>query len=291
MVGLHLMAQLLARGERVIALVRPSHQSTMPPGVEVRPWSADDLVAPLAGADGVVNLVGQPIFARRWTAARKRDLIATRVGAVLSVVGGIQQAQGSIRTFISASAVEYAGDTGEAEVDESAPPGTGFLATVSAQWEPPALAATELGARVVILRNGLVLGRDGGLFAALLPLFRRGLGGPIGSGRQWMPWIHVDDTAHLILHALDLDDIRGPLIVTSPHPVRNREFAHTFGQVLGKPAWVPLLSPVARLVWGERADLLLASHRMRPKKAEETGFSFRFPDLTSALRDLVKTAQ
>lgn len=250
MVGRHLMAQLLARGDRVIALVRSPQQLAAPPDVEVRPWSASDPVAPLAGADGVVNLVGQPIFAQRWTAGRKRDLIATRVSAVGSVVAGLRQAHGTIRTLISASAVEYAGDTGEAEMDESAPLGGGFLATVSAQWEPPALAAAEFGVRVVILRNGLVLGREGGLFAGLLPLFQRGLGGTIGSGRQWVSWIHVDDTARLILHALDHEEIHGPLIATAPHPIRHREFAHTFGQVVGKPAWVPFPSPLAHLLWG-----------------------------------------
>lgn len=289
MVGRHLMAQLLARGERVIALVRSPQQFAAPPEVEARSWSASDPVAPLAGADSVVNLVGQPIFAQRWTSARKRDLIATRVSAVESIVAGIRQVPGTISTLISTSAVEYAGDTSEVEIDESAPLGSGFLATVSARWEPPALAAAAFGTRVVVLRHGLVLGREGGIFAGFLPLFQRGLGGPIGSGRQWISWMHVDDTARIILHAIDHEEIQGPLIATTPHPVRNREFAHTFGQVVGKPARVPLPSPLAHLLWGERADLLLASHRMRPRKAEETGFSSQFPDLASALRDLVQT--
>lgn len=290
MIGSHLVHALLARGERVIALVRSPEKAAFPATVEIRQWEASDPVAPLTDADAVVNLVGQPIMAKPWTDTRKQALTETRVGAVESIVEGIRQADGTINTFLSASAIEYSGDTGEREVDETARPGSGFLAELSQQWESPALKAENLGVRVVVMRNGFVLGREGALFPGLLPQFKYGFGGRHGSGRQWWSWIHVDDAVRLIIHSLEHEECSGPVNFVAPAPVRNREFAKVLAHVLNRPAVIPLPQPVLRLVFsGGRATLLLDSHRVLPQKALDTGFEWLYPTLEAALADLVET--
>jgi uncharacterized protein (TIGR01777 family) len=195
MVGRHLVDALLARGARVIALVRSPGSHPFPPNVDLRRWQARDPVAPVGGADAIVNLVGNPIFAGAWTAARKDELAETRRAATRSLVEGLRKAGGEGRTFVSSSAVEYAGDTGDALVDETASPGKGFLAELAAMWEAEALRAVGTGARLVVVRQSLVLGREGGTLAAMLPIYRRGFGGTLGPGEQWMSWIHVEDAA------------------------------------------------------------------------------------------------
>jgi uncharacterized protein (TIGR01777 family) len=286
MVGQHLVAALLARGDRVIALVRSPEAHPFPSNVEVRRWHAREPVAPLQDADAVVNLVGDPIFAKRWTDARKQELTSTRTAATRSLVEGLRRT-GYGRAFISSTAVEYAGDTGDLEVDETAPAGTGFLAELARVWEDEARRASDTGARVVLLRQSLVLGREGGTLAGLLPVFRLGLGGTLGPGRQWFSWIHVNDAARLIVHALDETRITGPLTSASPNPVTSREFGRVLARALHRPALVPLPRAVMRLAWGERADLFLASHRTVPRVALATGFRFRFPSLEDAMFDLL----
>jgi uncharacterized protein len=287
MVGRHLVAALLARGDRVIALVRSPEAYPFPSNVDVRPWQAREPVAPLQGADAVVNLVGNPIFAKRWTDARKRELTDTRTQATRSLVEGLRKMGGSGRTFISSTAVEYAGDTGDLEVDETAPAGTGFLAELARVWEDEARRASDAGARLVLLRQSLVLGREGGTIAGLLPVYRLGLGGTLGPGRQWLSWIHVNDAARLIVHALDETRIAGPLTSASPNPVTSREFARVFARALHRPALAPMPRALMRLAWGERADLFLDSHRAVPRVALATGFRFRFPRLEDAMLDLL----
>ena len=297
MVGRHLVDALLARGVRVIALVRSPGSHPFPPEVDQRRWQARDPVAPLEGADAIVNLVGDPIFARAWTAARKEELAQTRRAATRSLVEGLRssrgwwqvgsKAGGVGRTFVSSSAIEYAGDTGDELVDEAAPPGKGFLAELAATWETEARRVVDTGARLVVVRQSLVLGREGGTVAAMLPLYRRGFGGTLGPGEQWMSWIHVEDAGRLIAHAIDDPRIVGPLVSASPYPVTNRTFARTFARALHRPRLAPVPAPILRLVLGERADLFLDSHRVLPRLALATGFRFRFPDLDEALGDLL----
>jgi uncharacterized protein (TIGR01777 family) len=290
MVGRHLVKALLARGERLIALVRSPERHAFPAGVDVRRWQARDLVAPVDGADAVANLVGDPIFAKRWSAARKQELIETRLLSTRSLVRGIVESGGRARTFVSSSAVEFSGDSGDRQVDETAEHGRGFLADLSGLWEAEARRASDAGTRVVLLRQSLVMGREGGVFAALLPLYRFGLGGTLGPGWQWFSWIHVDDAARLIAHALDEPRIDGPLISASPNPVTSREFARLFGQAVRRPRLAPLPRMMMRLLWGERGDLFLDSHRTVPAVALATGFRFRFPTLREAFVDLLGEA-
>jgi uncharacterized protein (TIGR01777 family) len=287
MVGRHLVGAVLARGERVIALVRAPAPHPFPPVVDVRRWQASDAFAPVDEADAVVNLVGSPIFGKRWTQARKQELIQTRRLSTRSLVEGIRKAGGQGCTFISSSAIEYAGNTGDRQVDETAATGKEFLAELSQLWEAEAQRVCETGARLVVLRQSLVLGREGGVLAGLLPLYRSGFGGTLGPGGQWFSWIHVNDAARLILHTFDHETIEGPLISASPHPVTSRDFTRIFAHAVGRPRLFPMSRWMMELVWGERAALFLDSHRMVPHVALSTGFQFRFPTLEEALADLL----
>jgi uncharacterized protein (TIGR01777 family) len=288
LVGHHLVEALQASGDRVIALVRQPSAQHFPSAVEMRRWQASDPVAPVDGADAVVNLVGDPIFAKPWSPARKQELTQTRLLATRSLVEGIRKIGGEGRTFISSTAVEYAGNTGDQPVDETAAPGTsGFLTELAQVWETEALSVHESGARLVLLRQSLVLGREGGTLAALLPVYRRGFGGTLSPGGQWFSWIHLNDAARLILHALDQETITGPLISASPNPVTSREFAKIFAHTLHRPRLFPMSRGMMKLAWGERADLFFDSHRMVPQVALSTGFQFRFPTLQEALADLL----
>jgi hypothetical protein len=236
----------------------------------------------------VVNLVGDPIFAKPWSPARKQELTQTRLLSTRSLVEGIRRIGGEGRTLISSTAVEYTGDTGDRQVDEKAAPGTGgFLAELAQVWEAEAQRVRETGARLVLLRQSLVLGREGGTLAGLLPLYRSGFGGTLGPGGQWFSWIHIDDAARLILHALDQETIRGPFISASPNPVTSREFAKIFAHTLHRPRLLPMPKGMMKLMWGERADLFLDSHRTVPQVALSTGFQFHFPTLSEALSDLL----
>ena len=287
MVGQHLVEALQASGDRVIALVREPSAHHFPSGVEIRKWQATDPVAPVEGAHAVVNLVGDPIFAKPWSPARKQELTQTRLLSTRSLVEGIRKIGGEGCTFISSTAVEYAGNTGDRQVDESAAPGKGFLAEMAQVWEAEAQRVRETGARLVLLRQSLVLGREGGTLPALLPAYRSGFGGTLGPGEQWFSWIHINDAARLILHALDDETITGPLISASPNPVTSREFAKIFAHTLHRPRLFPMPTGMMKLVWGERADVLLDSHRTVPQVALSTGFQFRFPTLPEALSDLL----
>ena len=288
MVGHHLVEALQASGDRVIALVRQPSAHHFPSAVEIRRWQASDPAAPVDGAHAVVNLVGDPIFAKPWSPARKQELTQTRLLATRSLVEGIRKIGGEECTFISSTAVEYAGDTGDRRVDENAAPGTGgFLAELAQVWEAEAQRVRETGARLVLLRQSLVLGREGGTLAALLPVYRSGFGGTLGPGGQWFSWIHINDAARLILHALDQETITGPFISASPNPVTSREFAKIFAHTLHRPRLFPMSRGMMKLVWGERADLFLDSHRAVPQVALSTGFQFRFPTLSEALSDLL----
>jgi uncharacterized protein (TIGR01777 family) len=195
MIGRHLVEALLASGERVIALVRAPESHRFPPAVDVRRWQATDAFAPVDEVDAVVNLVGSPIFGKRWTQARKQELIQTRRLSTRSLVEGIRKAGGEGCTFIFSSAIEYAGHTGDRQVDEAAATGKGFLAELSKLWEAEAQRVSETGARLVLLRQSRVLGREGGVLAGLLPLYRSGFGGTPGRGGHWFSWIHVNDAA------------------------------------------------------------------------------------------------
>lgn len=290
--GRPLAAALRARGDDMVVLARdPERASSILPGVAVFAWDAMAAPPPasaLDGADAVIHLAGEPIASGRWTAGRKRRIRDSRVLGTQNLVAGWERLAAPPPVLVSGSAVGIYGDRGDERLEEPASPGKGFLAEVGLAWEAAAAAVTWRGTRLAVLRTGIVLGRGGGALARMLPLFRLGLGGRLGSGRQWMPWIHRDDWVRLALHALDRPTVSGPVNAVAPEPVRQATFARTLGRALHRPAVVPAPAFALRIVLGEFANDLLASQRVIASAAMATGFGFRYPLLAIALRDLVE---
>ena len=287
-VGRALVHALMERGDRRVALTRDPERARMAlPGlVHAHAW--DPLAGPppagaFEGVDAVVNLMGESVVGR-WTQRKRSAILESREAATRNLVLGMRDA--GLPVLVSASAVGYYGHRGEEELTEDAPPGDGFLSGVCVQWEAAASRASLSGTRVVLLRTGLVAGRGGGFLGPLSRLTRFGLGGPAGSGRQWWPWVHLDDVVGLILHALDNGLVQGPLNVCAPAPARQRDVASALGRVLRRPAFAPAPAFVLRRVLGEFATELLNSRRTLPAAALASGYAFRHTDLDAALRDI-----
>jgi len=260
------------------------------PGAKAFRWNAETELPPAAALDGVqavVHLAGEPVAEGRWTAAKKQRIRDSRRLGTRNLVAGLEGMRDKPRVLVSASAVGIYGSRGEELLDESSPPGNDFLSDVCRQWEHEASRAADFGVRVVMPRIGIVLGDGGGALAKMLPLFKFGLGGRLGGGQQWMPWIHVDDILGLIRHALGHDDLRGPLNAVAPNPVRNAEFTKVLASVLHRPAVLPAPALGLRLMVGEFAEILLISQHVVPKVAEQSGYQFAYPELRGALEAVV----
>jgi uncharacterized protein (TIGR01777 family) len=285
--GTPLAAGLTRHGHDVVILTRrtghlPAALVTWNPDGTAGAWAAA-----LEQADAVVNLAGASVGGRRWTEAWKRELRDSRLLATRSLVAGLQAVPARPRVFVSASGIGYYGPRGEEEVAEGEPPGDDFLARMGIEWEAEAARAGDSGARLVILRTGLVLAPDGGSLGRMLLPFRLGIGGSFGSGRQYVPWIHRRDWIDLVRWSLVSQAVHGTLNATSPQPVTNREFTRTLARVLRRPAVLPVPPFALRLVLGELADSVLTGQRAVPRRALTLGFHFRFPELEPALRDLL----
>lgn len=241
------------------------------------------------GIDVVFHLAGESVAEGRWTAAQKARIRDSRVIGTRNLVAGIARAEARPRVLVSASAVGYYGDRGDEELTESSSPGNDFLAEVCQAWEREAVAAESHGLRVVLARTGIVLGQGGALAKMLTP-FKLGAGGPLGNGKQWMPWIHVADLARLYLHAADTSAIRGPMNAVGPNPVRNSEFTKALGRAVHRPAFMPAPYLGLRLVFGEFAKVLFASQRVIPRVAIDTGFRFEYPGIDAALAAVLAKA-
>jgi uncharacterized protein (TIGR01777 family) len=238
--------------------------------------------------DAIINLAGAPIADRPWTRKRRLLLWESRIGLTEQLLAWIAGRQQKPQVMISGSAVGWYGDSGERELDEEAPPAReDFASQLCIAWEETAQRAEALGLRVVIVRTGLVLSNDGGFLQRLLTPFRFGMGGPIGNGRQWMPWVHVQDQIGAIDFLLNQSDAKGPYNVCAPAPVRNREFARTLAAVLHRPAFMPMPALALKVLLGELSVLLLGGQRATPRRLQEAGFEFRFTDLHAALEDLL----
>jgi uncharacterized protein (TIGR01777 family) len=286
LVGGALLRALRERGERVRALTRDASRLRPDQGVDTVLWNGCDVPeAALAGARAVVHLSGEPIFGGLPSAARRQRIRASRVDSTQKLVAALARLAPESRpsVLVCASAVGFYGDRGEELLDESTAPGEGFLARVCVDWEAAAAGAEALGLRRVSLRFGVVLSRSGGALALLAPLFRLGLGGRLGSGRQWMPWVHLDDAAGLALRAVDADDLRGPVNAVAPEAVRNADFTRALARAAGRPAFLAVPAFPVRLALGEVARELLGSRRVAPARAREAGYPFRHPELASAL--------
>ncbi len=238
----------------------------------------------LAGLDGVVHLAGENVAAGRWTAARKRRIRDSRVLGTALIAEALAGLQSPPPVLVNASAIGYYGDRGEECLDESSPPGEGFLASTCREWEEAAAAAERAGLRVVRLRIGVVLSKGGGALKKMLPQFRLGLGGRLGDGRQHTSWISLRDLVRAIHFLLERDDIAGAVNGVAPNPVRNGEMTTTLARILGRPAFFHAPAAALRLVLGEMSSMLLASGRVMPRRLLEAGFSFEHDDLESALR-------
>ena len=284
-IGRPLGQWLSAAGHEVVVLTRrsPDHPAG---SIRYAPWQPE---APgpwqgeLDGAGGVVNLAGEPIVARRWTAEQKRRILESRVASTDAVVTALRAVSRKPAVLVNASAVGYYGPRGDALLSERDGVGGDFLAQVCQRWETAAQAAERLGVRVVRLRIGLVLANDGGVLAKMLPPFQWGLGGPLGNGQQWMSWIHRDDLLSLIRWSLEDSRVMGALNATAPNPVTMREFTDTLGCVLHRPSLARVPAVVLRLMLGEMAEMVLTGQRVVPEAALRLGFSFRHPVLRDAL--------
>jgi uncharacterized protein (TIGR01777 family) len=289
LIGGRLAAELAAAGHDVVVLTRDPERAEPPPGARAAGWDAETAAGwgPLAdGALGIVHLAGEPIDGR-WTAARKHRIRASRVRSSRAVLAAIEAARTRPRWLLQGSAVGYYGTRGEEPVTEEAGPGADYLAEVSIEWEAATAPAESLGVRRAILRTGLVLAAESGLLARMLTPFRLGLGGPLGSGRQYMPWIHLADEIAAIRFLARTEAARGPFNLAAPEPVTNAEFTRTLARVLRRPAVFRVPGFALRLARGEMADLALAGQRAVPRALEALGFRFRFPALEPALRDLL----
>ena len=282
LIGRRVVAALGARGDEVVALVRGD--APMAGTTTVR-WDPPAVPAgALAGCDVVVNLAGAPI-GRRWNAEVKQEIVASRVALTRSLVAAM--GEGGPRTLINGSAVGYYGNRSE-EVDETALPGTGFLAEVCQDWEREALAAQAHGVRVVLLRTGVVLAGEGGALPHILGPTKLGMGGPIAGGTQWFPWIHIDDVVGLILHAIDLGAVAGPINLVAPGIVQQGVFARALGRAVHRPAVVPTPAFAIRLMLGEGAQLVLDGQHVVPRVALAGGYAFRFAEVDAALADVLR---
>jgi len=238
--------------------------------------------------DTVIHLAGENIASRRWTASQKQRIVESRVRGTRLISEAVARAAPRPRVLACASAIGYYGDRGDELLSEESRHGSGFLADVCQQWENAAEAARQAGIRVVHMRFGVVLSPDGGALAKMLTPFRLGLGGRIGSGRQYISWVELSDVAAAVLHSLATEELSGPVNIVSPEPVTNREFTQVLGRVLHRPTIFPVPAPIARLALGQMADeLLLASTRVRPQRLVATGFNYRYPALEPALRHLL----
>ena len=258
-------------------------------GHVVRAVSLRGTLAPdaLAGVNAVVHLAGEPV-AQRWTAAARERIMRSRIDGTRSLVAAMRGKPPQV--LISASAVGYYGSRGDEILTEAAPAADDFLGRVAAAWEEEALAAEPLGVRVARLRIGMVLGPNGGALARMLPPFRLGVGGRLGSGRQWMSWIHIQDLIALIAFLMKESTVRGVFNAASPFPVTNREFTQALAEAVHRPAILPVPAFALRLIFGEMAEVLLASQRAVPDAAQRAGFVFQHPDVFAALAQIVQGA-
>jgi len=289
-IGRALIPRLRADGHTIVAWVRSEARAraALEGDVELVPASRPEALAgAVARADAVVNLAGEPVVGKRWTAERRRALEESRIGVTRDLVGAIAAASPRPRVLVSGSAVGWYGDRGDERLTESSSPGDDFLARLCRSWEEAARAAEASGVRVATLRTGVVLGPGGGALAPMLPPFRLGVGGPVGSGRQYFPWIHRQDLVAAIAAMIVDARYRGPVNGVGPQEATSRMFAAALGRALHRPAVLPMPAFALRLIFGEAASVLLASQRAEPRVLLANGFTFAFPDLDRALADIL----
>jgi uncharacterized protein (TIGR01777 family) len=291
LIGRELTATLSYAGREVILLSRfPAGVQDLPLKARVVEWDGrtpagwGDLVN---GADAVVNLAGANIAGGRWSAARKRELRDSRVDAGKALVEAIRAAPNKPKVLVQASAVGYYGPRGSEEVTETTPAGSDFLAGLAKDWEASTAPVEDLGVRRAIARTGVVLSPDGGALPRMMTPFRLFVGGPLGDGRQWFPWIHFTDEVNALKYLIDSDSASGAYNLCSPAPVTNAEFSRILGKRMRRPCWLPVPGFVLRLLFGEMADVLLKGQKQMPRRLQRTSFRFIYTAADAALKDIV----
>jgi uncharacterized protein (TIGR01777 family) len=285
LIGQRLVGALKDRGDDVTVLSRNAEKATAALGVPAVAWDAMAGPAPteaLSGRDAVVHLAGEPV-AQRWNAERKQAIRDSREIGTRNLVAGIEAASPRPGALISSSAVGYYGKHGDERIEESTPPGSDFLAGVCVMWEAEADRAVTLGLRVVHIRTGVVLDQSGGALKTMLPPFKMGVGGPVAGGRQYMPWIHLDDIVGLYLKALDDTTWAGAYNGSAPEPVTNKEFSKALGKALHRPSFAPVPALAIKALYGEMSEIVTEGQRAVPKRALEGGYVYAHPDLDEAL--------
>jgi len=280
-IGSKLTKRLESAGHRVLPVSRRAGS-----GYD---WSDDSLARGVREADAVIHLAGENLFVKRWSARQKEILINSRKDSTMKLAALVAARKPSC--FISSSAVGYYGPSETMRFNEDSPRGQDFLADLCGEWEAATEVAAMAGVRTAIVRTGVVLGMGGGALAKMLPPFKLGLGGPLGNGRQWVSWIHIDDLVSLFLFMLENPQASGAFNGTAPQPVSMKEFAKALGRALHRPAIFPVPAPMLRLALGEVADILLTGQHVEARRARETGFQFQFRDIESALTDIVGNQQ
>ena len=291
LIGSAVVRALVQRGDEVTALSRNAERASATLDVAAETWADPKADRPpldaLSGHDGVVHLLGE-VIAQRWSDETKREIRDSRVLSTRNLVAGLAGLAEEERpgVLVSGSGAGWYGQRGDERLDESAPePGDDFLAQLSKDWEAEARHAEELGVRVVLHRTGVVLSESGGALEKMLPFFKAGIGGPVAGGRQFVPWVHVDDVVGATIFALENEELRGPVNVTAPEPVTNRELSKTLGRVLRRPAFAPVPALAVKTLYGDMAQIVTTGQRAVPGRLTELGYAFRQPDLESALRD------
>ncbi len=287
LIGKELQKSFRAKGyELLLASRKPA---TDPLHVQ---WSIEDGFSKpeeLEGVDVVVHLAGESVNGLRWTDDKKKAIRDSRVLGTRNVVDEISKLKQKPKVLVAASAIGFYGERGDEELTESSSIGQGFLSDVSKEWEAESRRAEDAGIRTVLLRTGIVLSKDGGALASMLLPFKMGVGGVVGSGKQWMSWISLDDEVAIINYVIENENIRGAVNAVSPNPVTNEQFTKTLGEVLYRPTFLPLPEFAVSMLFGEMGDaLLLASTKVMPKRLEDAGFEFKYPDLKPAIEHAVE---
>lgn len=292
-IGSSLVRTLVRRGDSVVTLTRNAEtaRKVLGPEVEALPWNPPDggsWTKAVRGADGIVNLAGEPIETKRWSRTQKDRMWGSRIASTQAVVNAIASAETPPRVLVNGSAIGYYGSRGSTILTEESEPGSDFLARLVQAWEGAAQPVADMGLRLALARTGVVLGRGGGALPLFVLPFRFYTGGTVGHPDAWLAWIHLDDEVGAILHALDDDRVRGPFNVTSPNPVTFEVFSHQIGEILGRPTWVPMMATGIKLGLGELGDSVLASQRILPKVLEHTDYTFKYSDSREAIRSLLQ---
>jgi uncharacterized protein len=292
LIGRSVCKSLIDNGHQVVVLSRRPPAAIGLAGVVAFRWEPEAESPPAAsweGVEAVIHLAGEPVASARWTEEQKRRIRDSRVKGSRNLVAGMRATPNPPKILVSASAVGFYGDRGDEILDESSDPGSGFLSEVCIDWEAEAARARELGVRVAFVRIGVALSPAGGALAKMLLPFKLGLGGRLGDGRQWFPWIHIEDVAGIFLHALMSPAVDGPINGVAPGIVTNEEFTRELAAALNRPVFFPVPEFALRILMGEMAEVVTTSQRAVPQVALDTGYRFKYPNLRPALESLLKT--